>query len=339
MSLPKHDIVVIGSSAGGVQALRELVGSFQNNLTASIFIVQHLAPDHLSFLPEILSKNGPLPAVHPKDGELIRQGTIYVALPDHHLIIDHDRILVKRGPKENNFRPSIDALMRSAAYWYGPSVIGVVLTGYLNDGTSGLWSVRQFGGTTIVQDPADAAHPDMPRNVMEYIDVNYSLPLAKIGELINTLTQKPVHTSPQTDKLLQTRMKAEIEVAAQQNALSKGINHMGEKTDLTCPECGGALVGIEEGATIRYRCHTGHGFSSAALWAGIAETVETKLWQTLRSMEEGILFLEQAATRCEMQGNRAATNELSLKAELLKTKSNMLLDFIYTHGRIYDIKS
>jgi len=333
-----HDIIVIGSSAGGVQALKELVRSFPKDLAASIFIVQHLAADHVSLLPQILSNQGPLPAVHPKDGELIRQGTIYVAQPDHHLVIDDKHILVKRGPKENNFRPSIDALMRSAAYWYGPRVIGVVLTGYLNDGTSGLWSVKQFGGMTVIQSPSDAIHPDMPRNVLEYVDVDYNLPLSEIGPLLNSLVQSLVTSSNQQDELLKTRIKAETEIAAQQNALAKGINKMGEKTDLTCPECGGALTGIVEGNAVRYRCHTGHGFSSMALWTSIAENVEIKLWQSLRSIEEGILFLEQSATRFEIQGNQPDADVLFQKADLLKLRSKILLDYIYSHGQINDIR-
>jgi two-component system chemotaxis response regulator CheB len=338
MDLQGHDIVVIGSSAGGVPALKEIAGSFNKKLNASIFIVQHLAADHASYLPQILSQEGQLPAVHPKDGDTIETGKIYIAPPDHHMLIEDGHILVKRGPKENNFRPSIDALMRSAAYWYGTRVIGIVLTGYLNDGTSGLWSVKQFGGTTVVQSPADAAHPDMPLNVLEYVDVDYNLPLAAIGPLISTLVNSPSKADPPEDPLLKIRMKAEIDIAAQQNALSKGINRMGEKTSLTCPECGGALTSLQEGNGIRYRCHTGHAFSSAALWAGIAETVESNLWQAVRSMEEGILFLEQSATRCEIQGNDADAADLSQKADLLKTRSKALLDYIYSQGQINDVK-
>jgi len=333
-----HDIIVIGSSAGGVLALKELVKCFDKDLSASIFIVQHVAADHISFLPKILSDQCPLPAVHPEDGELIRPGKIYVARPDHHLLIEDDHILIKRGPKENNFRPSIDALMRSAAYWYGSRTVGIVLTGYLNDGTSGLWSVKQFGGTTVVQSPSDAAYPDMPKNVLEYVDVDYNLPLAQIGALVNKLAREPVKIRPEQEESFKIRIKAEIDIAAQQNALTKGINQMGEKTDLTCPECGGALTGILEGNTIRYRCHTGHGFSSAALWAGIAENVETKLWQSVRSMEEGILFLEQTATRCEIQGNQTDADILLQKADLLKSRSKALLNYIYTHGQINDVK-
>lgn len=332
------DIVVIGSSAGGVLALKEIVKYFDKDLAASIFVVQHLAADHISYLPQILSSHGPLPALHPKDGEEIRKGVIYIAPPDHHMIIEGGHILIKRGPKENNFRPSIDALMRSAAYWYGSRVTAAVLTGYLNDGTSGLWSVRQFGGVTIVQSPQDALYPDMPRNALEYVDADYNIPLKDIGLLINKLAGQLATPGHVKNDLIRTRMKAEIEIASQQNALSKGINKMGEKTDLTCPECGGALTSLQEGANVRYRCHTGHGFSESALWSGITESVETNLWQAMRSMEEGILFLEQAVTRSEMSGNLDEAKSFEAKTDLLRARSQALLDYIYSQGQIGDVK-
>ena len=190
--MERRDIIVIGSSAGGVNALKQLVTELPRDLEASIFVVQHMAADVPSYLPQILAHAGQLKAVHPEDGQLIEKGMIYIAQPDHHLIIEDDKVLVRKGPKENNFRPSIDALMRSAAYWYKNRVIGIVLTGYLNDGTSGLWSVRHFGGTTIVQDPLDALYPDMPKNVLEQIDVDFVLPLSEIASCIIRLTAAPV---------------------------------------------------------------------------------------------------------------------------------------------------
>jgi len=338
MNVQNHDLVVIGSSAGGVPALKELVKSFNKDLAASIFIVQHLAADKVSYLPEILSRHGPLPAKHPQDGEQIKKGVIYIAPPDHHMVIENNHILIKRGPKENNFRPAVDVTMRSAAYWYGSRVIAAVLTGYLNDGSSGLWSVEQARGVTIVQSPEDSSYPDMPRNALERVDAGYILPLKDIGPLITQLTGQPAVPSQIEDDLLRTRMKAEIEIAAQENALLKGINKMGERTELTCPECGGTLTSFQEGANVRYRCHTGHGFSSSALWSGITESVETKLWQAMRSMEEGILFLEQAVTHCEMSGNQADAKRIGDKANILRARSKALLDYIYSQGQINDVK-
>ncbi|CAG5070682.1 Protein-glutamate methylesterase/protein-glutamine glutaminase [Dyadobacter sp. CECT 9623] len=338
MNMHARDIVVIGSSAGGVIALKELVKSFDKDLAASVFVVQHLAADHVSYLPQILSNHGPLPALQPQDGEEIRKGVVYVAPPDHHMIIENGRILIKKGPKENNFRPSIDALMRSAAYWYGSRVMAVVLTGYLNDGSSGLWSVAQFGGLTMVQSPQDALHPDMPNNALEYVDADYNMPLKEIGPIINQLVGQPVGLTQIENNLLKERIKAEIEVAAQKNALLKGINKMGEKTDLTCPDCGGVLTGFEEGSKIRYRCHTGHAFSQGALWSGITDLVETKLWQAMRAMEEGILFLEQAVTRSELSENLTDARSFEIKAEILRDRSKALLNYIYNQGQLTDIK-
>ncbi|MCF2492340.1 chemotaxis protein CheB [Dyadobacter chenhuakuii] len=338
MDLRSRDIIVIGSSAGGVPALKELVKSFNKDLAASIFIVQHLAADKVSYLPDILSSNGPLPAKHPQDGEKIQKGIIYVAPPDHHLIIEEEHISIKRGPKENNFRPAVDVTMRSAAYWHGSRVIAAVLTGYLNDGSSGLWSVEQFGGVTIVQSPEDSPYPDMPKNALERVDPDYILPLKDIGQLINTLVNQPAEPIQLEDDALKTRMKVEIEIAGQKNALSKGINKMGETSELTCPECGGVLNSFQEGANVRYRCHTGHAFSASALWSGITEAVETKLWQAMRSMEEGILFLEQGVTRSEMSGNDSDARTFEEKADILKARSKALLDYIYSQGQVNDIK-
>jgi two-component system chemotaxis response regulator CheB len=336
MDFQKLNIIVIGSSAGGVPALKELVKSFNKDLAASIFIVQHLAADKISYLPEILSSHGVLPARHPQDGEQISKGTIYIAPPDHHMIIENEHIFIKRGPKENNFRPAIDVTMRSAAYWYADQVIAAVLTGYLSDGSSGLWSVQQLGGTTIVQSPEDADYPDMPRNALERIDPDYILPLKDIGPLINTLLAQPTESKRVENDELKTRMNVEIEIAGQKNAFSRGIHHMGEKTALTCPECGGSLTSLQEGSNVRYRCHTGHGFSSSSLWSGITESVEAKLWQAMRSMEEGILFLEQAVTRCELSGNQDHARGFEKKADILRTRSKALLDYIYTQGQIND---
>ncbi|MGI4975299.1 MAG: chemotaxis protein CheB, partial [Janthinobacterium lividum] len=167
----KHyrDIVVIGTSAGGMTALLALAKTLPVDFPAPIFVVLHVAPNSPSLMPELLNSVSALKAKHPQNGETVRPGVIYLAPPDHHLLLEDDRVLVTRGPKENRFRPSIDALFRSAAYTYGPRVIGVVLTGYLDDGTSGLWSVQRMGGLTIVQEPRDAEQPAMPTNALKFV--------------------------------------------------------------------------------------------------------------------------------------------------------------------------
>lgn len=332
--MDKRDIIVIGSSAGGVTVLKQLAACLPKGLPAAVFIAQHLSADLPSLLPRILSDAGPLQAIHPEDGQEIKDGMIYVAPPDHHLIIEDGHVLVKRGPKENSFRPSIDALMRSAAYWYGSRVIGIVLTGYRNDGTSGLWSIKQFGGTTIIQNPEDAEYPDMPRSVLEYVEVDYNLPLAEIAALITKLVGTLPDMSRQIPDPTQRRIKAELEIAAQQNAFEKGIMKMGKPSSLTCPECGGALTEIQEGANTRYRCHTGHGYSSPSLLSEISESVEIRLWQSLRSMEEGVILLEQMASQHEQNGAVSEAEDLFSRASALRENAKALLDFIYKKGQI-----
>ena len=330
----RRDIIVIGSSAGGVFALQQLVASLPRNFEASIFIVQHISPNGTSFLPEILSKYGNLKAAHPKDGEVIRQGCIYIAPPDCHMLIEGDKILVKKGPKENRFRPSIDALFRSAAYNYGPRVIGVVLTGMLDDGTSGMWSVKRLGGLGIIQEPDDAQYPAMPTSVLEYVDVDYIVPIAGVADLLVELIQndmtdeRDIHEA-EMEKAELERMKIEIDTAAQRNGFEKGIMEIGDLTPLTCPECHGVLVKLKEGNIVRYRCHTGHSYNVNSLLEGLVESVEMKLYEALKSLEETVLLLEESAIEDEENGDVPVAQSLIEKAEVARKRAIKLREFIF----------
>ena len=186
--MPK-DIIVVGASAGGLEALRVIVGALPADLSASLFIVMHTAPDAPGILADILNLAGRLTAKSAKDNELIRPGTIYVAPPDRHLLIEATVVRVTLGPGENRFRPAIDPLFRSAAQTYGPRVVGVILTGYLDDGTAGLLMVKQMGGTAIVQDPSDALVPFMPQNALDHVNVDYCLPINEIAPLLVRLSE------------------------------------------------------------------------------------------------------------------------------------------------------
>jgi two-component system chemotaxis response regulator CheB len=274
----------------------------------------HVPANHHSFLPEILSKTGPLPALHPEDNTKAEAGFIYVAPPDHHLLIDNSFIAVKRGPKENGFRPSIDALFRSAAYSYGPGAVGVVLSGALHDGASGLWSIKRLGGIAIVQEPYEAEYPSMPRSALEYIDADYKIRAKEIGPLLRSLIQEEPTREEVVGNGIEEdlrRLAIETQVAAGVNLPEKTILELGPLTQFTCPECRGSLVRITEGNLLRFRCHTGHGFSADALLEGLTETIGALLWQTTRGFQEASMLLEHIGRHMQ-EGNGFAQAEVFL---------------------------
>lgn len=329
--MPKRDIVVIGASAGGVIALVDLVKNLPADFEGYIFIVQHLSPFTPSVLPQIITRNGRLKAIHPKDGEHLKKNSIYIAPPDHHLLIERDRVLVKKGPKENRFRPSIDALFRSAAYNYGSRVIGVVLSGMLDDGTSGLWSIKRQDGICIVQDPDDAEFPSMPQNVIEFVAVDYSVPVAEMGALLNRLVKEPAPEEtvlPQEEK---ERLQLEINIASQDNAYDMGVFKKAPLTPFTCPECNGALVEFTEGKIVRYRCHTGHAFTESALLAGVLKDAEENLWRTVRGLEEAMMILERAARQFAQGGKEETATLFYQKARKIHDQSEKIRKHIFKH--------
>ena len=180
----RRDVIVIGCSAGGIQALQDLVPQFPPGLEASIFVTIHLLPTVQSRLPDILNHVGPLRAVHPSSGQPVEYGMIYVAPPDHHMMIEDNRVQLWRGPKENQHRPAINPLFRSAAFARGVRVAGVILTGTLDDGSAGLWMVKRHGGVAIVQDPQEAEYPEMVRSAIEYVEVDHVVTLSQMGSLL-----------------------------------------------------------------------------------------------------------------------------------------------------------
>jgi two-component system chemotaxis response regulator CheB len=208
--MPGHDIIVVGASAGGVEALSRLVHDLPADLPAALFVVLHVPAHGTSLLPYILARNGPLPARHPDDGEPIVHGRIYVAPPDMHLLIRREQVRLARGPRENGHRPAVDPLFRTAARSYGPQVVGVVLSGTLDDGSAGLVAIRQRGGVAIVQDPDDALYPGMPRSALEAVRADHCLPVGQIGATLAELAHRAVEgVDPMPDD-----MEMESEIAA-----------------------------------------------------------------------------------------------------------------------------
>src|SRR5688572_1397980 len=208
----QRHIIVIGASAGCFEALKNLVKDLPANLQASIFIVWHMSPDVTGVLPQVLTRVGHLPAKNAEDGERIEPSRIYVAPPDHHLVIENSHVRVTKGPKENRFRPAVDPLFRSAAYSYGSRVIGVILSGALDDGTSGLWTIKYRGGVAVVQDPADAEIPSMPRNALREVEVDYIVPISEMAELLVRLSQEQVEENSEAVIMEENDKQTEFEI-------------------------------------------------------------------------------------------------------------------------------
>lgn len=331
--MENRDIIVIGASAGGVGALEKLVQGIPGDFAGSIFVVMHVPPYTPSKLPDILSRAGRLPAVHPEDEEKIEPGKIYVALPDHHLLLEDDHVIVRKGPKENRFRPSIDALFRSAAYVYGPRVTGVTLTGALDDGTSGMWMIKRKGGKVIVQDPEDAAYPEMPQSVIRYVKTDFILPVAEMGAVLNRLAMEEVNKEKEKDlpEEEQKRLAMEVKIATEDDAFERGIMSLGDMAPFTCPSCQGALVRLKEGDRVRFRCHTGHSFTASTLLAGITETVEDTLWQAMRGLEETTMLLQHIGEHIMDAGDHEVAEKFLKKANATAARARVVHDSVFGH--------
>ena len=304
--MAKKDIVVIGASAGGMGALETLVASLPTDLPAALFVVWHLAPGVKSVLPTVLNRAGPLPAANPKDGDAIRPGRIYVAPNDHHMLLERGYIRIAKGPKENRFRPAVDPLFRSAAYIYGSRVIGIVLSGALDDGTAGLWAIKLRGGTAIVQDPADAMHRSMPLSALENVEVDYKVPVAEIGALLGRLAREEAGPEPRVADAERDKMDAEVKIAREVDPRLEDILQYGELSPFTCPDCHGVLSMFRDGRIVRFRCHTGHGVSAATLLESSTTQVEERLMDAMRALDETIMLLNQLGEEYVKQGNTAA---------------------------------
>jgi two-component system chemotaxis response regulator CheB len=299
--LDTRHIIVIGASAGGVEALRHLAAGLPEGFPASVFAVVHFPPHSTSNLPAILSRAGPLPAVHPENGDPIRPGIIYLAPPDRHLLVERGRIVVTQGPRENGHRPAVDPLFRSAAGAYGRAVVGVVLTGNLDDGTAGLASVRRRAGTTVVQDPADAAHPGMPSSALAEVRVDHCVALAELPALLVRLATEPL--PPPAADSEDEDLRFETDIAGMIPYAMHADQRPGTPSPFSCPECHGVLWELREGELVRFRCRTGHAYGVETLLAEQGEQVENALWVAFTSLKERAAFARKMARKMEDRGN------------------------------------
>jgi len=332
---PKN-IIVVGASAGGFEALKTLVKALPSELPASIFIVWHMSPDVRGIMPQVLNRLNTLPASQAFDGEVIEEGRIYVAPPDRHLILEDGLVRVTRGPKENRFRPAIDPLFRSAAYHYGADAIGIILSGALDDGTSGLWTIKQRGGIAIVQDPRDAEVPSMPQNAIREVEVDHVVPLEAMGELlVGILDEKKNRPRVAVaDDSNSRRLEMEIGIAAENNALELGVMDFGELTPYTCPECHGVLSALREGDMTRFRCHTGHAFTSDSLLASVTENIEDSLWSAIRGVDESIILLNHMGDHFAEANQPKLAAVFFRKAKEAQTRNELIRTVVMSHEQL-----
>jgi two-component system chemotaxis response regulator CheB len=314
-------IIVIGASAGGVETLRKLVAGLSADLPAAVFVVVHISPHSNSVLPQILNRTGSLTALHPKQGETFQPGHIYVAPPDYHLLLKTGHIHLSRGPKENNSRPAIDVLFRTAAQAYNSQVIGVLLSGLLDDGTAGLWAIKQQGGIAIVQDPEEALYSSMPRNAIENVEVDLILPVSEITTALINLANEPLKTRelPHKSSIAREPDPAEIEPATMQSNKNSGTS-----SAFACPDCGGVLWETNEGNLIRFRCRVGHAFSVESLMAEQSDQLEEALWSALRALEEMANIRRRLAQRAVKSGHSARAQKYNMEAERMEQRAELI---------------
>jgi two-component system chemotaxis response regulator CheB len=327
----RRDIILVGASAGGVQALCEVIGSLPPNLLAAVFVVLHVAPHGQSALPTILSRSGCLPASHPSDGELIQPGRIYVAPPDRHLLIDDNRVLLSRNATENGHRPAVDVLFRSAARVFRRRVIAVVLTGNLDDGTAGLAIVKRYGGVAVVQDPKEADYPSMPASAIANVEVDHVLPLADIGPVLDELVRQPLPpesvSNPEEGDEESTAMREQLDADGSEGGAASGF---------TCPECGGALFEKPGQKPLHFRCRTGHAYSPESLLAKQTETLESALWAALRSLQENAALARRMEKRVREAGRDRAGERYSKRAEDAEKHAAFLRSILHQGGSDLD---
>jgi two-component system chemotaxis response regulator CheB len=280
----RRDLVVVGASAGGVEALRLLVAALPKDLPAAVVVVLHMPAGGTSALPAILARSGPLPVQTAADGAELRNAHIYVARPDHHVVVQDGVLRLSKGPTENGHRPAVNTLFRSAALARGPAVIGVILSGALDDGTAGMAAIKSRGGTTVVQDPEDAVYPGMPESVVQHVQVDHVLPIVRIGPLLARLAGK--HADTVAPEPPSEALRMEVAVSRDDAGAAFGdVSQIGSPTLLTCPDCSGSLVEIP-GDSAQYRCLVGHAWTADALMDAYGGTLERAMWTALRTLDE-----------------------------------------------------
>jgi len=294
-----RDILAIGTSAGGVEALSFLAKSFRADFPAAVLVTVHLPTQFRSSLDEILTRAGSLPAVFANNGEAIKKARIYIAPPGSHLIVDGDQLLLGVGPRENHARPAIDPMLRSTAVCCAHRAVGVVLTGTLGDGASGLWTLGHLGGMTVVQDPRDAAFPEMPLTALKRARPDHIAPLEKLPTLLESLVHQPTGEPRPVPKTV----RYEVEIARSGRESMDDMDRIGRRSVLSCPDCGGVMWEIDEGNLTRYRCHVGHAYTDELMHLAVDEGVRRALASALRALDERAALVSKLKAQAVATGH------------------------------------
>jgi two-component system, chemotaxis family, protein-glutamate methylesterase/glutaminase len=336
--MPGRDLIVIGASAGGVEAVSSLLAGLPADLHAAVCVVIHLRPDASSQLAAVLARTTTLPVVAARNGMTLQPGVVYVGVPDLHMLVEHgdsDGAMLRlvRGPRENRTRPSVDPLFRSAALVFGPRVIGVVLSGALDDGAGGLWTVKDRGGMAVVQDPDDAAVPSMPSSALAEVEVDYVAPAQELGALLGRLASEaapsapPGETSQPTDELAR-----EVGITAMEDVPHMQRERYGRPSRFSCPDCGGVLWDLSEKGPMRFRCEVGHAHSAATLAETQTEVVEAAMWSALRALEDKAELARRRATAATARGLDAHAAHFGVQEQAAQQHASALRALLMLDG-------
>jgi len=274
-----YDLIVIGASMGGFQALKQLISEFPADLPAAVIVVLHISGDHKSYLATSWGQNAKLPVLSAKEGERIKSGHVYVCVPDFHIRVTCKHLSLDHGPKHNFSRPAVDPLFSSAAESYGPRVVGVVLTGALDDGTAGLMDIKKHGGVSVIQNPDDAVNPSMPMSALDCVPIDHCVPLSEMGSLLSNLAGQPVDASlVEQGKNMANSTEPELST------------HI-------CPECNGPMWLVETGKLLHFHCRIGHSFSGQSLLVEKTLALESALWSAVNALKDKADISKKLARR------------------------------------------